>query len=45
MSNPIHKNEDGWYFWDELWADEYGLYSTEEECKAKLKEYCDFMGI
>jgi len=41
MSNPIHKNEDGWYFWDELWADEY----DPEECKAKLKEYCDFMGI
>ena len=45
MSNVIHENEDGWYFWIETWADEYGPYDTEEECEQKFKEYCLEMGL
>ena len=38
--NAVHKDKDGWYFWDETWADRYGPYKTEEECRQKLDNYC-----
>lgn len=39
--NPIHQNEDGlWYFWDEVWANEYGPFNSLQECKDVLKRYC-----
>ena len=25
--------ESGWYFWNEVWADSYGPYNTEEEAR------------
>ena len=36
----IHEKEDGWYFYDETWSNEYGPYDTKEETKIALDEYC-----
>ena len=33
-------NGAGWYFWNEVWADCYGPYDTEEEAEEELTEYC-----
>jgi len=45
--NPVHQNENGlWYFWDETWCREIGVFDTEEECEAVLKRYCiEVLGI
>lgn len=37
--NPVHEENGEWYFWDEVWADRYGPYSTEVEAKERLKNY------
>lgn len=37
--NIIRQKEDGWYFIDETWSDEYGPYKTERKAKRKLKKY------
>ena len=40
--NPVHKNEDGkWYFWDEVWAHEIGPYDSKEEADKEIKKYCE----
>lgn len=31
---------DKWYFWNEVWADAYGPYETEEEAREELDRYC-----
>lgn len=41
MCEAVRFNGDGWYFWDEAWADEIGPYSSEEDCKAACKKYAD----
>ena len=41
MLEIVHQNKDGkWYFWNEILADEYGPYNTEDECNIGLDEYC-----
>lgn len=40
--DPVWQKDDGkWYFADECWADEYGPYDTEEECRKGLAKYCE----
>jgi len=35
------KFEDGmWWFWDEIWANRYGPFETEEEAVDACAEYC-----
>jgi hypothetical protein len=29
----------GWYFWDEIWCNLHGPFSTFEECSEALKNY------
>jgi hypothetical protein len=44
MEDPVHQNQDGkWYFWDEVWAYEYGPFDTEDGARKQLTEYCDKM--
>lgn len=31
----------GWYFWDETWANHYGPFNTETECREALRTYCE----
>jgi hypothetical protein len=39
--NPVHEHPDTtWRFYDEVWADEYGPYENELECRLALAEYC-----
>ena len=35
----IVKEEDGWYFWDEVGVEKYGPYLTKEDARAKLVQY------
>ena len=35
----IVKEEDGWYFWDEVGVEKYGPYLTKEDTRAKLVQY------
>ncbi len=38
----IHqKDDDKWYFWDEVWAHEYGPYNSREACIVALDAYCE----
>lgn len=30
----------GWYFWNEIWVDNYGPFNTEEEAREALNKYC-----
>ena len=30
---------EGWYFWNEVWADRHGPYKSEEEVNEKCREY------
>lgn len=29
----------GWYFWNEVWADRYGPYESEDEANKQLERY------
>ena len=31
----------GWYFYNEVWADRYGPYASEEEAQQKCREYAE----
>lgn len=38
--DPVHQHEDGsWYFYDEVWTNEYGPYPSKEKCDAALSNY------
>ena len=42
-TNEVHKEADGWYFWDETWANRHGPFTTEEDCKIKLTKYAHWL--
>lgn len=42
-NTTIRKGDDGWYFADELWADEYGPYESRQEAVIKLGEYTELL--
>jgi hypothetical protein len=37
----IHKNIDGWYYWDETFSFESGPFDNKELCEIALKYYCE----
>jgi hypothetical protein len=39
-NSPVHEENGKWYFWDEAWADRYGPFDTEKECRDGLEMYC-----
>ncbi len=39
--DPVREYEDGWYFWDETWADKHGPYDTEQQARTALVIYCE----
>lgn len=39
-NDPVCERNGQWFFSDECWANEYGPYFTEVECRQKLAEYC-----
>lgn len=44
QDTPIHKNTDGWWFWDETWADRHGPFSTSIIANEELRKYCKELG-
>jgi hypothetical protein len=40
-TEAIHKKGNQWYFWDESQLEEFGPYSSREECEQHLYKYCD----
>jgi len=40
MSDPIHEEDEKWYFWNEVWADRHGPFDTEVEAREALHVYC-----
>ena len=40
-SDPVHFDAQGWWFWNEVWADRLGPYESEAECVAALKAYAE----
>jgi hypothetical protein len=41
--DPVERipGTDQWRFWDEVWANEHGPYSSEEEARAALRRYVE----
>lgn len=42
-ANPIHQDAEGWWFWDETWADRHGPYPTARRAKNELSRYADWL--
>jgi hypothetical protein len=41
----VHQDKDGWYFWDETWANRQGPYRTKELAQSSLDYYCrEYLG-
>lgn len=38
--NPIHQDDDGWWFWQETWADREGPFDTKHEAEDAFAFYC-----
>lgn len=38
--DPVEQDTDGWYFWDETWADRHGPFDSEEKAREALDHYC-----
>jgi phosphatidylglycerophosphatase A len=43
MNNPVYKEDNKWYFWDETWAYRCGPFLTEQEAEWRLLLYCLFV--
>jgi hypothetical protein len=41
--DPIHEDKGQWYYWDETWDWRTGPFDTEEEARADLARYCEFL--
>lgn len=41
MRDPIHHDDEGWWFWEETWAHRSGPFTTEQEARQALDEYCE----
>lgn len=41
--DPVMKDESGWWFYDETWADRHGPYTTEAIARDQLKLYCHWL--
>lgn len=38
-SDSVCSNAQGWWFWNEVWADIHGSYADEKEARAALAAY------
>ncbi len=36
----VHKYKRKFYFWDEVWSDRHGPYSTKRKARIALARYC-----
>lgn len=43
IKDPVHSEDDKWYFWDETWGDRHGPYVAEEDARYELARYSKFL--
>lgn len=43
MIDPVEEEVDGWWFWDETWADRIGPFSSEKIAREALDKYCRYL--
>lgn len=41
--DPVYEDEEGWWFWDEFWADKHGPYPNEQHARGMLCMYHDHL--
>lgn len=41
--DPVHTGAEGWYYWDETWAERHGPFESEHEARMSLAEYAKFL--
>lgn len=41
--DPVHQEADGWYFYDETWADRQGPFPSEAITRVELKKYGEWL--
>ena len=41
--DPVHQEEDLWYFWDETWGNREGPYLTEAIARSELEAYSHWL--
>jgi hypothetical protein len=41
--DPIHSDEQGWYFWDETWVNKYGPFGSEAAARTELGRYVEHL--
>lgn len=41
--DAVFERQGQFYFWDEVGADSYGPYDTDEEARKALSKYCEFL--
>lgn len=39
----VHEEDGFWYFWDETGADRMGPYDSQDEARAELVDYCQYL--
>lgn len=39
--NPVEEINGEWYFWDEIWSNNYGPYKNAVEANLALLKYCE----
>lgn len=40
-ADPIHQDAEGWWFWDEMWTERYGPFTTEMEAGLACVKYAE----
>ena len=41
--DPVHNEEEKWYFYEETWSHRYGPYDTEQTARDELARYCLYL--
>lgn len=45
VGDPVYfSDEGGWYFIDEVWANSYGPFQSEEKAREALQRYMEMLG-
>lgn len=39
IQDPVHKDDNGWYFWEETWAFRQGPFDTIHQARLALTKY------
>jgi hypothetical protein len=42
-TDHVFKQDDGWWFWDEMGVDPYGPFETEEKAREEMAKYVHWL--